>query len=261
MPSTEKKIIIVPDVHGRDAWKKVIPYANKEDYKIIFLGDYHDPYPHEGITPDVSIQNFREIMEFRKSADNVVTLLGNHDLGYLFRDICSCRKDYTNGKEISEFLSENDSLFDVIAEEEIAGRKYSFSHSYVHKSWLEIAVLDLASEEEVKEKGIVGLINSRYHNRDASFIGSLKDVSYYRGGWNSFGSMVWADCREVIDNEELGTEETWSNPLNADKLSLDGYYQVFGHTMLSRTVIRDSWACLDVPGKIFKIEDGTISEL
>ena len=55
MPSIEKKIIIVPDVHGRDAWKKVIPYANKEDYKIIFLGDYHDPYPHEGITPDVSI--------------------------------------------------------------------------------------------------------------------------------------------------------------------------------------------------------------
>ena len=36
-----KKILIIPDVHGRDFWiepvKKVI---NNKDYFIVFLGDY-----------------------------------------------------------------------------------------------------------------------------------------------------------------------------------------------------------------------------
>ena len=35
------KIIIVPDVHGRDFWKQAI---NSDADKIIFLGDYHDHY-------------------------------------------------------------------------------------------------------------------------------------------------------------------------------------------------------------------------
>ena len=46
MEKKNNTIIVVPDVHGRTAWKNVIPYANKEGYEIIFLGDYHDPYPH-----------------------------------------------------------------------------------------------------------------------------------------------------------------------------------------------------------------------
>ena len=35
------KILIIPDLHGRTFWKE--PCYNWEG-KIIFLGDYHDPY-------------------------------------------------------------------------------------------------------------------------------------------------------------------------------------------------------------------------
>lgn len=35
------KILIIPDLHGRSFWKE--PCNNWKD-KIIFLGDYHDPY-------------------------------------------------------------------------------------------------------------------------------------------------------------------------------------------------------------------------
>ena len=252
----EKEIIIIPDVHGRSAWRKAEQYAGKSDCKIVFLGDYHDPYPNEGILPDESLKNFKEIVEFRKSADNIVTLLGNHDLGYLFKDICSSRRDYANGKEIATIFSENDSLFNLIYEEEQSGRKYSFSHSYVHKTWLELAVLDRASESEIREHGIVEFINGLYHTKDGHFIENLGDVSFYRGGFGSFGSMVWSDVREAID-----PAESWINPLNMDKPSLDGYYQIFGHTMLSRTYIDNGFACLDVPGKIFKLSNGEITEL
>ena len=40
-------LIIIPDIHGRTFWKEAIQkYPNS---KTIFLGDYLDPYPHEGI--------------------------------------------------------------------------------------------------------------------------------------------------------------------------------------------------------------------
>ena len=40
-------MIIIPDVHGRVFWKEIV--KNSED-KIIFLGDYVDPYPGENIS-------------------------------------------------------------------------------------------------------------------------------------------------------------------------------------------------------------------
>ena len=35
------KILIIPDVHGRNFWKEP---CNNWKGKIVFLGDYHDPY-------------------------------------------------------------------------------------------------------------------------------------------------------------------------------------------------------------------------
>ena len=63
----KEKIYIVPDVHGRIFWKKLKRKARFN--KIVFLGDYLDPYPHEFATGDVdkerkrAIDNFQEIIE------------------------------------------------------------------------------------------------------------------------------------------------------------------------------------------------------
>ena len=43
-----KKILIIPDVHGRTFWKSAVESGDYE--KIVFLGDYTDPYEMEGIT-------------------------------------------------------------------------------------------------------------------------------------------------------------------------------------------------------------------
>lgn len=48
--------LIIPDVHGRDFWKDA---ANRFPGNIVFLGDYLDPYPLEGISPDEAFTNSR----------------------------------------------------------------------------------------------------------------------------------------------------------------------------------------------------------
>ena len=54
----EKKILIVPDVHGRKFWEVVKEY---NDVPIVFLGDYLDPYTSiEGITHAQALSNFKD---------------------------------------------------------------------------------------------------------------------------------------------------------------------------------------------------------
>ena len=87
-----KKWIVIPDVHGRKFWRDVV--KGNEDERIIFLGDYLDPYSEEGITPEDAYNELLDIIAFKKEhPDNVTLLLGNHDLGYLDSNICSFRQD------------------------------------------------------------------------------------------------------------------------------------------------------------------------
>ena len=76
------KVLVLPDVHGREFWKK--PCENIDDFdKVVFLGDYLDPYDFDGITVKMAIENFKQIIDFaKKNTDKVVLLLGNHDMPY-----------------------------------------------------------------------------------------------------------------------------------------------------------------------------------
>ena len=57
-------MIIIPDIHGRSFWKDAV--KGRENEKIIFLGDYTDPYSHEGIEFWEGLQSLREVIEFKK---------------------------------------------------------------------------------------------------------------------------------------------------------------------------------------------------
>ena len=75
------KILVIPDVHGRTFWKE--PCNNWKD-RIVFLGDYHDPYGEyvdEEPNKAESLTNLRELAAFvenRRKISNVICLLGNH---------------------------------------------------------------------------------------------------------------------------------------------------------------------------------------
>ena len=119
------KILVLPDIHGRRFWKK--PCENIEDYdKVIFLGDYLDPYDFEGITVIDAIKNFKEIIEFKKNnVDKVILLLGNHDMPYFSSDYYffshyHCRHSEKHHKTIATLFEQNRDFFKIAHVENVA---------------------------------------------------------------------------------------------------------------------------------------------
>ena len=49
-----RKLIIIPDVHGRSFWRDAV--KRNPGAEFIFLGDYLDPYPDEGYTDEEVIK-------------------------------------------------------------------------------------------------------------------------------------------------------------------------------------------------------------
>lgn len=77
------KLIICGDIHGRSFWKNGLKHFNENpDSKMIFLGDYLDPYTrYEGITQEEALENFKQILEFAQANKNrVILLIGNHKI-------------------------------------------------------------------------------------------------------------------------------------------------------------------------------------
>lgn len=78
------KIIIVPDVHGRTFWKLAKEKINEID-RVVFLGDYLDPYPVEDISLEKAIEGLKEIINFKKEfSEKVILLIGNHKKYFKF---------------------------------------------------------------------------------------------------------------------------------------------------------------------------------
>lgn len=204
------KLIIIPDIHGRNFWKDAI--GDSKDATIVFLGDYLDPYGFEGITNTEAWNNFMEIVDFKRAnPERVHLLLGNHDCGYLDRRINECRRDWSNAGRIRRFLLEELNLFDLAYETTVSGKRYLFSHAGVTRAWHEnhFGAFDTIGAELYNS-----MLHGCGHNR---LMEALADISSWRGGDCSFGSMVWADIHE---HGEEGAETP-------------GIIQIVGHTMLN----------------------------
>lgn len=204
------KILIVPDVHGRKFWHKAKEMINSVD-KVVFLGDYLDPYPWECISRLDTIKEFEEIIKFKDdNPDKVVLLLGNHDCAYCFNFGSASRYDYENEFEIKNLFSTNIGLFRLYFRE----GNYLFTHAGITRDWLRtyLPEYDIERFTTLTTKELVPF---------------LWKVSFLRGGDQDTGSIVWSDVSE-------GDRE-------------DTCYQIFGHTQQeSEPIITDKWACLDV---------------
>ena len=233
-------MIIIPDVHGRVFWKEIV--KNSED-KIIFLGDYVDPYPGENISLIGALDNLSEIIDYKKSnPSKVILLLGNHDFMYMDfeHNRYSCRHDFENEPKITKILMDNRDLFQMNYSIEVKNKLYIFSHAGILKPWIE-KYKNLFGEFP----GSLDKINELYRNWDPEFISSLLEISYYRGGWSDFGSMIWSDVRE----HSVSCEEN--------------IYQIFGHTQLKdKPIIEKHFADLDCRRPFFFDEKtGDIKEI
>lgn len=247
-------MIIVPDIHGRSFWRKPIlrhflsqrPIDDAE--KVIFLGDYLDPYPKECISMMRAMKVLEEIIALkREHPDEVVLLLGNHDLPYILPHLfTSGRHDSFYEDDAHRLFTENLSLFSLLHSVTIGGRKYLFSHAGIHPEWArrKLGTTDFCEIEQYYAKPFLRM--------DPKHLSALNSCSFYRGGAEDYGSFIWADVEEfpVIPPKDAVTE-----PRNE-------CFQIFGHTQQKeRPIITDDYACLDCRQVFTQDKDGRLSIL
>lgn len=216
-------ILILPDIHGRTFWKEAV--AREEFGTVIFLGDYVDPYPREGISNETALANFREVIDYAQAHDNVVMLLGNHDMHYYSRvfrgQAMSSRYWLEKAPELTELFTQHQALFRLAWERTLNGHRYLFTHSGVNEAWLNA------------NRDLLGTVDADHLNRlldsDEGIL-ALAQVSWMRGGPDKGGSIVWGDVYELLNNSPL-----------------PDVYQIFGHSQQRNVpLINDRVACLDV---------------
>lgn len=262
-----EKIILIPDVHGREFWKApVMEYKDKPGVQIVFLGDYLDPYPHEGITPEQSITGFLEILEVARESKNITLLLGNHDLHYLphFHREYGCRRINSRLEELGKLFTDNMDLFSVAWDIEIQGKTYLMTHAGIIDEWFEWITGQCVQFRGETYASFMGLspedaerlkipLTSEGLNSLISFPAGLDVlwmVSYERGGGFPWGSCMWADIHEHLYR----------------KNNLPDVYQIFSHTLtypdLDSEYIDSKLAMLDC-GRAFVLSalDGKIQRL
>lgn len=243
-----EKALIIPDIHGRTFWKKDTEsfLENDKNGVIVFLGDYLDPYEKEGIKSDDAIDNFKKILEFKKEhADNVILLLGNHDLHYIYYDFGECsRYDRWRAKRIGNLFTNDISLFKMAFSIKSGNKKFILSHAGIQKNWVNEFFGDI--QLKITDDNVVEFMNAQLDSMqispDSTFISKLDIMSPIRGGFfYDHGSMVWADCTEYLKPD---TE-------------IYGDFQIFGHTVLKMPFIFKNFACLDCL-QSFILENGII---
>ena len=214
------RVLVLPDIHGRSFWKK--PCENVDEYdRIIFLGDYLDPYDFDGIDVPKAIENFKEIIDYRKKiGDKVILLLGNHDCPYAFKDYYEFSRYHSRHSamyhnEIAKLFEENKKLFQIC---HIEGGVV-FTHAGIESGWLENVVK--YNGENIFE--MCDVLNNLTKTKEG--LEKLYCVTSQRGGRSRYGSCVWSDVDDMMwDAEGVKSPDTIVKPIQRAK-------QVFGHTI------------------------------
>ena len=238
-----KRILVIPDVHGRIFWKEPVQKYIDQVNKVVFLGDYLDPYEDEdGIAEDI-FENLLEIIELKRSHPrNVVLLKGNHDEHYsstTFMDMAAgSRMDRLNWNKYHKCFDIYHKLFNIAHLAEINGQPYLFTHAGVTTYWLNkvnARVWHLPDNEvSLADPKIVRRLNALDNNERGEELLSVigKYRSFFHG--EKTGSVLWADVNEhpVCDAPKA--------------YGLDKVFQVFGHTNIDFNMIQfENFAMID----------------
>lgn len=247
------KVLVVPDVHGRSFWKDVLPFVTSDEYnKIIFLGDYLDPYHHDKISGEQAYKTFLKILNLKDCyPDKIVLLLGNHDLGYLDDNICNCRKIVDFEEEIYYAFLENKHLFDITYKINTDDKTILFSHAGFTRTFIDMLKNRFMDDDEWS---CIDSLNDWFHHNMPKHVKTVYNllamVGRERGGIDHTGSCVWADITETTYFESC----------------LENTIQIFGHTILNPmkmyTSPKKTMNCIDSQRVfVFDTDNYELSEL
>lgn len=244
------KVLCIPDIHGRKFWREAIANNIEQVDKVIFLGDYLDPYEDEiqKHPENMECNDFYDSQNLLKMLEDIVLLkknepskyillTGNHTDSYIWsRFRAATRTDYRNWEKYHKFFSQNLNLFNLVWVE----KNVIFSHAGLIKGWAERVCFknDLEFKSILHTAKILQNIPvESIHNND-NLVNLIGEISHRRGGDFYYGSCEWADLIEHLDINR-------SSINNVVAYGEEGTFQVFGHTQLKKELITDKWACLD----------------
>ena len=243
-------ILVLPDIHGRNFWKK--PIANKDKFDhIVFLGDYFDPYPSENISYEDSLNNFKDILssfteeELDPDVGKVELLIGNHDYAYIEEDTEVSRYSRQHAKQFREILTkllQNNQLV-LNTWITIKNTTYLFTHAGIHYEWY-------LENPELCDLNTPGIIKYSLKEilQNYGLSERINMVGIRRGGFYNSGGPLWCDVLDFINMQKFSP-----------------YYQIFGHSQVKFPIDNihiekyEKFACLDCK-KAFIIDEKGIRE-
>lgn len=217
------KILTIPDIHCKSIWKKFSDLkmlwqfeniATEYDY-YVFIGDFTDSYADNN---KQMYNNLVEIIELKKKyPKQVILLLGNHDLTYMFqyRDHeCSGFRPEMY-KDLHKVFNDNKDLFQASFQID----NYVWTHAGISKWWFSVF------EKESKNKNVYKYQEDLTisENLNKAFLENefgLYLVGKIRGGHCHTGGIFWCDKSEIT---------VFHNP-TLQMYPIKGYNQIVGHS-------------------------------
>lgn len=216
------KLLILPDIHGRTFWKNPCKDISEYD-RIIFLGDYMDPYDFEKISVEDALINFEEIIDFaNKNIDKVILLLGNHDMPYYSQEYKNfswyhCRHSKKFHNDIAGLFTENKDLFQIAYQYD----NILFTHAGVTPGWLKTVFTEDYKLTSLND--LVCSLNNLVNTPEG--LKYLYMISEDRGGRDKYASCIWADVSDTMWYQEI-----MQNP-NYPVQPIMKVKQIYGHTL------------------------------
>jgi len=209
------KLLIIPDVHGLNAWKDQVKNVMfMPDSHVIFLGDYVDSRGEQLTGFDI-MSNLNDIIAFKKNKPEKITLLlGNHDYAYVFGKTAISGFNYEMWETYRPIFNDNWNLFDMAWGFTGEDKKYTLLTHAGLTGWFYSAIEREIKNPETTMHRILGedelWRNLPLHellNYFKDQAGLMWKVGGERGGSSPSGSILWADKRELTSDTYPGIDQ------------------------------------------------------
>ena len=229
------KIVALGDTHGRLIWKEIVAKESESD-KIIFIGDYFDT--HYDVTGQQQLENFKDILEFKRSnPEKVILLIGNHDFHYI-RGINETYSGYQAvfAHDFGEILE--DAMKDNSLQMCYVSDNYVFTHAGITKTWCQTHGIDI----NLRGNELQEAVNELFKFKPLAFRFQIGD------NWSQTGN-------------DKTQPPIWVRPAALMADMLDDITCVVGHTTVKTLGLSDDYQtiilidCIGTSGEYLVIEN------
>lgn len=182
------KIVCWGDLHGRNCWKDIVAQNSNADL-YISIGDYLDT--HENITGEQQLENFKDILQFKRdNKEKVILLIGNHDFHYM-SFVMEHYSGFQSGMQYIFKTTLEEALKEDLLQMCHIQDKYLFSHAGVSKTWLN-STMSIGLKENVDEH-----INDVFLHQPTKYF-TFKGVNPY--GDDITQSPIWIRPQSLFED-------------------------------------------------------------